>query len=160
MSLVRTPIWTYISTCFDGAGTAYVYLWISKKWQVVYVGQTNNVIGTIGRACGHLVPGGTLRYRFEEEVGVRLEEADDLFLVSYALPQEPEYTGEESSYREAIEYQVLYKLTFIRGQLRPTFKLISENRYNGRAANPLIEKYAEAIVSDFQTNYPSLCITD
>ena len=156
MTHLRVPIWTFISNCFDGAGTAYVYLWISKKWRVVYVGQTNNAIGTIGRAYGHLGSGGTLRYLFEDVVGVRLEEADDLFLVSYALPQEAEYIGEESSYREAIEYLVLYKLTFIRGQLEPTFKLISGNRYSSRASIPRVERYAEAIVNDFQANYTAL----
>jgi hypothetical protein len=160
MSLHRDPIWSFISNCFEGGGIAYIYLWVSKKWQVVYVGQTNNAMGTIGRACGHLGEYGTLRCRFEELVGVRLEEADDLFLISYALPQQPEYVGEESSYREAVEYQVLYKLTLLRGQMTPTFRLISENRYNVRAAYPTVEQYAEAIVSDFQANYPSLGVTN
>lgn len=156
MGLLRNPIWSFISNCFEGAGIAYIYLWVSKKWQIVYVGQTNNAIGTIGRAYGHLGENGTLRCRFEDLVGVRLEEADDLFLISYALPQEPEYVGEESSYREAVEYQVLYKLTLLRGHMTPTFKLISENRYSVRAAYPVIEKYAECIVRDFQAKYPSI----
>lgn len=160
MGLLRNPIWSFISNCFEGGGIAYIYLWVSKKWQIVYVGQTNNALGTIGRAFGHLGENGTLRYRFEELVGVRLEEADDLFLISYALPRQPEYIGEESSYREAVEYQVLYKLTLLRGQMVPTFKLISENRYNGRAAYPSIEKYAESIVRDFQANYSLLEIPD
>ena len=83
-----------------------------------------------------------------------MEEADDLLLISYPLPLERVYVGEESSYREAVEYQVLYRLTLIRGELEPPLKLISENRYNTRAAAPIVEKYAAAIVDDFRRNYP------
>jgi len=100
---------------------------------------------------------GTFRLRFEETVGVRLEEADDLFLVSYALPRKPEYTGEESSYREAVEYLVLYKLTILRGELTPSFKLVSINRYNERAVIPSVERCAEEIVTDFKARYTASC---
>jgi hypothetical protein len=153
MSLPKSPIWSYLSNCFEGRGTAYIYLLISKKWRIVYVGQTNNTLGTVGRIYGHLGIFGTFRLRFEELTGVGLEEADDLFLISYALPQMPEYTGEESSYREAVEYQVLYQLTFLRSELAPAFRLISVNRYNDRVPNSSVEKCAELIVNDFKAKY-------
>jgi hypothetical protein len=153
MSLSKQPIWSYVSNCFEGRGIAYIYLWVTKRWRVVYVGQTNDSVGTIGRACGHLKALGTFRTRFEDLVGVDLEQADDLVLISYALPREPEYTGEESSYREAVEYQVLYRLTLLRGELTPAFKLISINRYSGRASIPSVDRCAEAIVNDFQAKY-------
>ncbi len=153
MNILKSPIWTFISSSFNGNSLAYVYLWISKKWKVVYVGQTNDMKGTLGRALAHVGVNGTLRTRFENEVGVKLEEANDLLLVSYPLPQSPEYIGIESSYREAIEYHVQAKLSDIRGNVNPRFKLISQVRYTARASNLIFEKYADEIVADFQEKY-------
>ncbi len=117
MNILGQPIWSLISTCFNGSDIAYIYLWISKKYKVIYVGQTNGKRGSFGRAFSHIQDGGTLRLQFEEKVGIKLEEADDLVLVSYPLPQQQEYMSIESSYREAIEYLVQIKLRDIRGKL-------------------------------------------
>lgn len=153
MIFPRAPIWTYISSTFDGFNIAYVYIWFSKKYRVVYVGQTNSIRGTFGRARNHIGKRGTLRYRFEDEIGEKLEAADDLVLASYALPQEPEYIGVETSYREAIEYLVQVNLLMTRGTFIPSFKLISKVRYSDRATNALIKNYAIEIVADFAANY-------
>lgn len=153
MIKIKTPVWSIISSCFDGYCKAYIYLWISKKWQIIYVGQTNDKRGSIGRAFSHIQDEGTLRQRFEEEVGVRLEQADDLILVSYPLPQEPKYFGIETSYREAIEYLVQIGLRDIRGDVEPTFQVISNIRCNDRTSSPFIRKYATEIVRNFQANY-------
>jgi hypothetical protein len=153
MNNLGYPVWSLISSAFDGTN-AFVYLWISKKYQVIYVGQTNDRRGSLGRALSHVREQGTLRIRFEEEVGVKLETADDLMLVSYPLPREPEYTGEESSYREAVEYLVQIGLRDIRGNVQPKFNLISFVRTGGRVSTPLIKKYAEEITSNFLETYP------
>lgn len=75
MSATVQPIWSFISSAFDGKN-AFIYLWISKKWKVIYVGQTNDRKGSFGRAFSHIQNNGTLRMRFEEEVGIKLEAAD------------------------------------------------------------------------------------
>lgn len=150
------PILSFVSSCFDGSTTAYLYLWISKKWKVIYVGQTNERRGSFGRAYSHVQDKGTFRQRFEEEVGINLEEANDLVLVSYPLPQKAEYIGVESSYREAVEYLVQIKLREIRGNLEPRFNLISKVRYSDRASSLLVKQYAQQIVQHFEYNYPSI----
>jgi hypothetical protein len=157
MHRFNQPIWSLISSSFDGLGKAYIYLWISKKWRVIYVGQTNEKQGSFGRAYSHIQAQGTFRKRFEEELGIRIEEADDLILVSYPLPQQPEYIGVESSYREAVEYLVQIKLRDIRGSVEPKFKLISKVRYTDRASNLMTEELANEIVKDFKENYSSIC---
>jgi hypothetical protein len=156
MSNLGTPIWSFISSCFDGATTAYIYLWISKKWQVIYVGQTSDRWGSFGRAYGHIQEQGTFRCRFEEIGIATLEEANDLVLVSYPLPQRPEFTGIESSYREAVEYLVQIGLRDIRGAVSPGFNLVSRVRATDRVSNSQIQRYAEEIVLDFQAKYPTI----
>jgi hypothetical protein len=94
-----------------------------------------------------------LRLRFEEAVGESLEKADDLFLVSYLLPQQAEFISEESSYREAVEYLVQIKLRDIRGDLVPNFNVISKVKYIDRASSLLLERYANEIVTNFKSNY-------
>jgi hypothetical protein len=154
MIFPRAPVWTQVASIFDGLNIAYVYIWLSKKHRIVYVGQTNSARGTLGRARNHVGKLGTLRMRFEGETGERLETAEDLILASYALPQEPEYIGVETSYREAVEYLVQANLVIARGSLSPTFKLISKVRYTDRASSAFIQRYALEIVSDFSTRYP------
>ncbi|MBD3883281.1 hypothetical protein IFO70_16055 [Phormidium tenue FACHB-886] len=153
MSDTVQPIWSFISSAFDGT-SAFVYLWISKKWRVIYVGQTNDRKGSFGRAFSHIQDNGTLRTRFEEQVGTKLEAADDLILVSYPLPKEPEYTSEESSYREAIEYLVQIGLRDVRGEVKPKFNLISNVRTVERTSNPSLKRYADKIVKNFLEVYP------
>lgn len=158
MNVLGQPVWSLISTSFNGSNIAYIYLWISKKYKVIYVGQTNEKRGSFGRAFSHIQDRGTLRLRFEEKLGIKLEEADDLVLVSYPLPQQQEYIGIESSYREAIEYLVQIKLRDIRGKVEPKFNLISNIRCSDRVSNFSLEKYANEIVKDFQDNYSKIGI--
>lgn len=152
MDSLRQPICSIIASTFDGT-SAFIYIWISKKWKVVYVGQTNERRGSFGRAFSHVSSYGTLRTHFEEETGAKLELADDLVLISFPLPQKPEYIGEESSYREAIEYLVQIGLRDIRGKVNPTFTLISNVRTVERASNPSLKRYADFIVERFLESY-------
>ena len=155
MTYSGKSIWTKIASCFNGYKQAYIYLWISKDYKVIYVGQTNEKRGTFGRGYSHTQSKGTLRKRFEEEVGLKLEKAYDFVLVSYPLPQKQEYYSTESSYREAVEYLVQTKLRDIRGNVEPNFNLISKVRYNDRVSDKNVQNCAEAIIDDFQKNYSS-----
>ena len=146
-------IWTQINYCFDGRNKAYVYLFISKKFRIVYVGQTNDRNGTFGRASNHIEDNGTLRQHFEDKFGLKLEEANDLVLISYLLPQTQEYIGAESSYREAVEYLVQKKLRDIRGSLEPRFDLISRVRYSDRVSSIKLQQFTDKIIENFIHNY-------
>jgi hypothetical protein len=150
------PIWTYVSNSFDGNNKAYIYIWLSKLWQVLYIGQTNDASGTLSRAVSHVQANGTFRQRFENKTGVRLEKAKDLVLISFLLPQENEYLSIESSYREAVEYLVQLEMHDIRGSLEPSYKIISNVRYNDRAAYSATQKIAKQIILDFQDTYNKL----
>jgi len=153
MSNLYQPVWSLISSIFDGTN-AFIYLWISKKWGVIYVGQTNSSKGSFGRAFDHIKSNGTLRMRFEDQVCINLEKADDLILVSYPLPQKPEYVSVESSYREAVEYWVQIGLRNIRGKVKPRFDLISNVRAVERSSNLRTRRYADEIVKNFLEIYP------
>lgn len=148
-----------IRACFDGR-FAYVYVWLSKEHRIAYVGQTNNAAGTLGRAVQHVLPGGTFRFRFEEEVGLGIERAEDLILLSYPLPLGAEFTGAESSYREGIEYVVQRGLRDARMNLKPRFRLISKVTYTERAALREVQTYATKIIDRFTQTYTHLSPLD
>lgn len=147
------PIISNISHCYDGQDKAYIYIWYSKQYKVLYIGQTNDANGTLGRAISHIKKNGTLRVRFEDHTGENLEKAEDLTLISFRLPQSQEFISIETSYREAVEYLVQSKLQKIRGTLNPVLKVISNVRYSDRIAEPLVKKVAEYIIDCFITSY-------
>ncbi len=144
---------TFVADIFNGQDRSYIYFWVSKQARVVYVGQTAERTGTYGRGYGHLQVEGTMRCRLEEATGYPLENFDDLWLVSYRLPETPEYVGLESSYREAVEYLVHDRLLNERGTVSPTFRVISQIRTNGRTEQRTVRQLAEDIALDFLRNY-------
>lgn len=144
----------YMRCSFDGS-KSYIYLWISKKCGIVYVGQTNGKDGTLGRAINHVQYDGTLRRRFREIMGLELEYADDLYLLSFPLPKGKEFISIESSYRLAVEYKVQTKLLESRGQVNPCFRVISQVTYTDVASNKQIISLADNIVDQFIEIYTS-----
>lgn len=145
---------TFIGGVFNSS-RAYVYVWISRVWRVAYVGQTAGTCGSLGRAVQHLSPGGTLRCRFEEESGTALENVTDLELYTFKLPEEPEYFGVESSFREAVEYVVQLRLHELRSEVTPRFRLISRVRYTERAKLASIRSIAQKISDTVREYYNS-----
>ena len=149
------PISSLVSTCFDGS-KAYVYLWLSKRHRVLYVGQTYGGQGTLGRAAQHVCRDGSLRLRFEAEVGLPLERADDLVLISFTLPQDQKYLSSASTYRESVEYLVQAELWDARAECSPPFTIISKIRTSPRASEPAVRRIAEGIVADFVRLYDNV----
>lgn len=150
--MIETPIYN----CFNGVDTAYIYIWLSKSHQVVYVGMTNSYSGTIGRAQGHFNSRGTFRKRFDEFKGYPIETVDDFLLLSFPLPREPMWTSVERSYREAVEYLVYKKLIAERGNLKPTYDVVAWVRDSPRISNSRVKKLADQISSSFINNYNRL----
>lgn len=147
---------SFISTIFDGSDKAYIYIWVSKTEKLVYVGQTNERYGTWGRGFAHIQNHGTLRMRCEEKIGLKPEQIFDFFLLSYLLPQKPEYVSIESSFRLAVEYLVQIKLYEVRSSLYPVFKIISNICPTDRTNNVEVKKLANEIVIDFIENYKNI----
>ncbi|MFY0697658.1 MAG: GIY-YIG nuclease family protein [Balneola sp.] len=144
---------SYIHNIHNGVDTAYIYIWLSKKHKLVYVGMTNSFAGSIGRANGHFNRRGTLRKRFQQYKGYGIEKVDDLILLSFPLPKKKKYTTVETSYREAIEVIVQKELLKIRGTFNPTFDVISWVRDSSRTNNFEVKKLATQIVTLFKTGY-------
>lgn len=111
---------------YKGNLEAYIYIWFSKLYRMVYVGETNNVNGVIGRANQHITrETGTLYNRFYDE-GYDIAELNDLLLLSFPLPREKKFRSEESSYRISIEYLVQKFLLDLRSKSQNPYKLISQ----------------------------------
>lgn len=116
---------------------------------MVYVGETNNINGVIGRANQHITrETGTLYNRFYDE-GYDIAELDDLLLLSFPLPREKKFRSEETSYRISIEYLVQKFLLDLRAKSQCPYKLISQV-----IAGPYVEQkrlinIADGISKDF-----------
>lgn len=150
-------IQTNVYNVHNGIGTAYIYVWVSKLYAIVYVGMTNNSAGPIGRASGHFSSRGTFRKRFIEQKGVGIEKVEDMILLSFPLPKMHLYISEESSYRESVEYLVQKELQLLRGKLSPSYDVVSwHERFPRRTANSDVKKIANEIVENFTGIYNSL----
>lgn len=135
--------------------TAYIYIWVMKSCQAVYIGQTNCRYGVLGRAGQHVLPQGTLRQRLEEW-GYDLDRVDDSILLSFPLPREPRFLGVDSAYREAVEYHVQVKLQKERVKCFPPFCIISHVSCTYPIEYTSIEMIADQIVLQFIAVYPLL----
>jgi len=140
---------TVISNKIFKNNSAYIYIWFSKQYKVIYVGMTNNRVGTLGRAAQHLDTKGTFRERFEEYHGCSINLSDDLILFSFLLPNKKEFLTVERSYREAVEYLVQKDLTTLKAQLKYPFEPVSWVRSNQRITNSVVKNIATEIVNEF-----------
>lgn len=131
---------------------SYIYIWFSRKESVVYVGQTNDRYGVIGRAFQHLSPNGSLRARLLDN-GYELDLIDDFLLLSYALPNNWRYTGLESSGREAVEYFVQVGIRDKQFLFDHYLLLVSTVRPANYFDYAEAEDLAKAIVDDFVEVY-------
>ena len=145
---------TQIKGILNGA-FAYIYIWYSKQGRCIYVGQTNEKHGVLGRARSHIGSTGTLRLRVHEKKGASIEEYDDWNLLSYRLPAQKNYTSIESSHRLAVEYLIQVKLLEIRGDLNPPLQIISNVTYSDYCSQPRIIRLAEEIIEEFKSSYRS-----
>jgi hypothetical protein len=140
---------SYLSSCFIGADRGYIYVLYSKNQHALYVGQTNDRAGTIGRLNAHISINGTFRIRLLEKEGVGLDEIDDLHMFSFSLPKDPRFTGLDRSYREGVEYLVQKHLHSVRGSLRPFMRIVSNVEYNDTAQLTLVQSTALEVFNEF-----------
>ncbi|WP_439484106.1 GIY-YIG nuclease family protein [Cyclobacterium plantarum] len=147
-------IQTNIYNTHNGIGVAYIYIWVSKTFSILYVGMTNNSAGPIGRASGHFNSRGTFRKRFIEEKGIGIEKVEDMILLSFPLPKRQLFISVESSYRESVEYLVQKELQLLRGKLNPSYDVVSwHERFPRRTANSEVKEIASEIVASFESVY-------
>lgn len=150
-------IQTNVYNVHNGIDTAYIYIWVSKSYSVIYIGMTNNSSGPIGRANGHFNSTGTFRKRFLQEKGIGIEKVLDMILLSFPLPKKRLYISQESSYRESVEYLVMKELQLTRASLTPNYDIISwHDRFPRRTSNAEVKRIASSIVTEFNLNYAAI----
>lgn len=138
---------------FNGKKEAYIYIWFSKKNGLVYVGETNNICGVLGRAIQHIQPEtGTLYNRLYEK-GYDLYDIDDFILLSYPLPHEKRFLSEETSYRISVEYLVQKILIERRKDVAEPYEFLSNITPGPFTDLAKMKHIAEGIVDDFLSIY-------
>ncbi len=141
-------ILTYISNIFNRE-RAYIYIWFTRDYKSIYVGQTNSECGTLGRAYAHVKSHGTLRDRFYDTEGISIENVVDWHLASFCLPDKKKYTSVESSFRLAVEYLVQVKLNEVRSTTTPKFRIISNVTYTDYCSNKEVIRISDNIINEF-----------
>lgn len=137
---------------YKGQLEAYIYIWFSRDHRLVYVGETNNKSGVIGRANQHIKKGGTLYERCYER-GFDLNEIEDFILLSFPLPREKRFLSEDTGYRISVEYLVQHNLIEKNNRAIRKYKIIS-NITTGPYTNiDKIKKIAEEISEKFINIY-------
>jgi len=138
---------------YKGRLEAYIYIWFSKQYRFVYVGETNNINGVIGRACQHVTRGqGTLYSRVDDE-GYDIQEINDFVLLSYPLPRQKKFMTEESAYRISVEYLVQKKLYALRREVDRPYKMLSSVTTGPCTGMKSIDHIADKIAYDFVDIY-------
>lgn len=138
---------------YKGRLEAYIYIWFSKATRLVYVGETNNIHGVIGRANQHVGhSNGTLYHRVYDK-GYDIDMIDDFVLLSYPLPRERKYMSEETSYRISVEYLVQKKLIERRIEFKKPYILVSNVEAGPHTSLSSVINIAEDIVQDFCETY-------
>lgn len=138
---------------YKGRLEAYIYIWFSKSTRLVYVGETNNIHGVVGRANQHVGhSNGTLYHRVYDK-GYDLDQIDDFVLLSYPLPREKRYISEETAYRISVEYLVQKKLIENKINSPVKYTLVSNVEVGPHTGLASLQKIADDIVEDFSAAY-------
>lgn len=138
---------------YKGKIEAYIYIWFSRSTKLVYVGETNNVHGVVGRANQHIDhTTGTLYQRVYDK-GYDLDKIDDFVLLSYPLPREKRYMSEETAYRISVEYLVQKNLIGNKINSMRKYTLISKVETGPYINLVCIQEIANNIVMDFLEAY-------
>lgn len=134
---------------YKGTIEAYIYIWFSKATGFVYVGETKNIKGVIGRAVQHVTnETGTLYNRIYDK-GYDINQIEDFILLSYPLPREKRFLSEETSYRISVEYLVQKKLIERRKDQDNPYKIVSNVTPGPFVDLAIIQKLSDEIVDDF-----------
>jgi hypothetical protein len=147
---------TFISSIFNGTNQAFIYIWLSKSEKMVYVGQTNQRYGTLGRGYSHVQSTGTLRCRCRERIGLNLEDIDDLYLFTFPLPNSNEFISTESAFRLATEYLVQIGLNKLKKDITPSFVVISNVMTTDNVNNHQVKQISKKIINQFIEEYKNI----
>lgn len=125
---------------------------------IVYVGQTLDKRGVMGRWVDHL------SRRESSSFFCRLSDIDedafdriaDLRILAWDLGDNRSFATVETSHREAVEYLVQKELWTFCGDLDPWLKPISKVRASAAVERDFVRDKAGEIVAEFRSYYESL----
>ncbi|MBM7842186.1 GIY-YIG nuclease family protein [Herpetosiphon giganteus] len=137
-----------LNDCFMGIGRAYIYIIYSNTHKALYIGQTNDRHGVIGRFAAHISTYGTLRTRLFD-AGIDLNSVGDLNVFAYSLPNDARFIGIDRTHREGVEYLVQSRLYRARGKTIPAMRIISNVMPSSATTLAHIQNTAENVVMDF-----------
>ncbi len=94
-----------VSNTEIGARRGYIYAVVLPVYRVLYIGQTRNALGALGRLAQHLSYSGsaTLRQRIARHLGGHAVDLGDACSIAYSLADRTEFSGDSGVYREAVE---------------------------------------------------------
>lgn len=134
---------------YKGTLEAYIYIWFSKSTGFVYVGETNNIKGVIGRAIQHITNDTGTLYNRVYDKGYDINQIEDFILLSYPLPREKRFTSEETSYRISVEFMVQKKLIEKRIEQEKPYQTVSFVTPGPFIDLAIVQTLSDDIVSDF-----------
>lgn len=115
---------------------------VMKPEPVVYIGQTCQKNGVLGRFFQHM-SGGTLT---KIMWGNGIHEFEDVSVIAFDLSEYGIFEDVYSRKREALEFLIQREMKVVGCKSFIPFKVISKVYYNGEVTNPQIEKYAKQIM--------------
>ena len=131
----------------------YVYLGFSCAEHIVYVGQTIDKRGFMGRWIDHLSRGADSSFcaRLAEYDEKAFDRITDLRILAWDLGDDPNFHTLETSHREAVEFLVQKDLRNAR--LDPWLKPISTVRFSPAVNRDFVKEKASEIVDEFKAHY-------
>lgn len=138
-----------------GHDLAYIYVAVSKRNHVMYVGQTNQCGGPLRRFGQHIGSGAnaTFRHNLWKYDGTDIEDLDDLELYALALPNEPPYISMDRSCREGVEYLLQKRLQSEGARWKPYFDVVSEITAPSTTTLPEVQELSNQFFSVIEALY-------
>ena len=122
-----------------------------KPKPIVYVGQTCQKNGVLGRFFQHMTPGGTLtEIMLENEI----YEFEDISVVAVDLSEYGIFNDVYSRKREALEFIIQREMKVEGCKSSIPFKVVSRVYHNSEVANHRLDKLAKQIVKNIITQIP------
>jgi hypothetical protein len=126
---------------------AFIYCIYSPGFKAIYIGQTYNTFGALGRLTQHLsnTDNSTLRSRLNKLRSIENASLQDIDFFCHRLPKKRRFVNSNSDYREAVEYRVQYAMMNLRNGAHPPIGIISTVRHNAYVDLPDITKLGNSI---------------
>jgi hypothetical protein len=134
------PYLVEISDGEVGVAVGYVYAVVLPTHRVLYIGQTRNALGALGRLAQHVSysSSATLRQRVSRHLGYDEVSLGPLRYLACPLGDEREFCGTSSVYREAVEAVTQARILNVLYDVGVSLVVLSHVERNGYVRQPLV----------------------